>query len=316
MHRPCTCLTLGLAASLFFACDQGPSPEATSLLGEPLHPMELSPEVQADRESKLAEARARHEADPRSEDATIWLGRRLAYLGRYREAIDVYTEGLAHHPDSARLRRHRGHRQLTLRRLDDAIADLSEAARLVEGLPDEVEPDGLPNSRNIPTSTLQTNIHYHLGLAHYLKADWAAAERSYRRCLSLCKNDDMRCATLYWLLLTMMQADDKAGAYALITRVHGPMDIIENHGYRQLLLLFKGELQPEDVLGGDPAVGVAIEDATLAYGIACWHRFQGETDVAIALLERIVEGPAWPAFGHLAAEAELAAHRATAPEPT
>ena len=53
-------------------------------------------------------------------------------------------------------------------------------AELTSGLPDEVEPDGLPNAQNIPTGTLQFNIFYHLGLAHYLKGDLAAALDAYR----------------------------------------------------------------------------------------------------------------------------------------
>ena len=36
--------------------------------------------------------------DPESADAAVWLGRRYAYLGRYREAIDAFTRGLAAHP--------------------------------------------------------------------------------------------------------------------------------------------------------------------------------------------------------------------------
>jgi tetratricopeptide (TPR) repeat protein len=53
----------------------------------------------------------------------IWLGRRLAYLGRYRDAIDALTKGIAKHPTEARLYRHRGHRHITIRKFALAIAD-------------------------------------------------------------------------------------------------------------------------------------------------------------------------------------------------
>ena len=55
---------------------------------------------------------------------------------------------------------------MTVRELDNAIADFERATELTEGQPDEVDPDGLPNALGIPTSTLQFNIWYHLALAH------------------------------------------------------------------------------------------------------------------------------------------------------
>ena len=57
-------------------------------------------------------------------DALIWLGRRNAYLGNYKDAIGIYTEGIQKYPNDARFYRHRGHRLITLRCFDDAIADL------------------------------------------------------------------------------------------------------------------------------------------------------------------------------------------------
>jgi hypothetical protein len=149
--------------------------EAVSLLGQPLVAPELPAEVRRDREAKLAEARAAVEARPDDPDALLWLGRRTAYLGRYREAIEIFSRGASRFPRDARFLRHRGHRHLSLRRFDLAAADLEAAARLVAGRPDEVEPDGLPNAAGIPTSTLHSNIWYHLGLARYLQGDFAAA---------------------------------------------------------------------------------------------------------------------------------------------
>ena len=56
----------------------------------------------------------------------------------------------------------------------------------------------------------------------------------------------------------------------------------------------------------------SIEDATLGYGVGVWHLVNGEADQAQKLFEQIVEEPMWPAFGHIAAEAELA--RAVRPD--
>jgi tetratricopeptide (TPR) repeat protein len=97
-----------------------------------------------------------------------------------RDAIEAYTRGIARHPAEARLYRHRGHRYITTRKFDEAIADLKRAATLVAGKPDEIEPDGAPNKAGIPRSTLQSNSWYHLGLAQDLRGDFQAALASYR----------------------------------------------------------------------------------------------------------------------------------------
>jgi Flp pilus assembly protein TadD len=95
----------------------------------------LPVEVKADREAKLAEARAAVERSPEDADALIWLGRRTAYLGRYQEAIRIFSQGIEKHPDDARFYRHRGHRYITVRDLARAIADLETASRLIAGQP-------------------------------------------------------------------------------------------------------------------------------------------------------------------------------------
>ena len=284
-------------------------PEATSLLGEPLYPPQLDPETRTQREEALMRAAAEYRQDHLDEENIIWFGRRLAYLGRYGEANAVYSDGLALHPTSHKLLRHRGHRYISIRQLDASIADLERATELIEGVPDEVEPDGLPNARNIPTSTSHTNIHYHLGLARYLEGDFDEALGAYRLCLRFSTNDDMRCATSYWLYLTLRRLGRDREAAAVLEPVTAEMDIIENFAYHKLLLLYKGELAPEAVLGTTSLEGESIEDATVGYGVGAWYLLNGEPDRAAEIFRRIVSGPAWPAFGHIAAEAELARRR-------
>lgn len=278
-------------------------PEATSLLGQPLFAPEMAPERRAQFEEKLALARSEFEGNPDNAEAIIWLGRRTAYLGRYREAISLFTQGLRKHPTDARLYRHRGHRYLTVRELDPAIADLEEAARLVAGQPDEVEPDGMPNPSNIPRSTLQSNIWYHLGLAYYLKGDFARADRAFTECLAVSRNDDMLVATLNWLYLSRRRHGEHAAAAKLLERVHPEMEILENASYHKLLLLHKGELEPEALLA---RAEDDLERATLGYGVGAWYLLKGQGERARTVFEGILAGGLWPAFGFLAAEAELA----------
>ena len=281
-----------------------PGAEAVSLLGEPLLPPPLSAEVRARYELLLAQARADHDRNPGDADAIIWLGRRTAYLGRYREAIEIFTRGLEKHPDDARLYRHRGHRYITVRELDRAAADLERAAQLVAGKPDEVEPDGLPNARNIPTSTLQSNIWYHLGLAYYLQGDFERALSAYREDMKVATNPDMLVATSHWLYMTLRRLGRDAEAAAVLAPIRRDMDIIENGSYHRLLLLYKGEL-PADSLLQPASDNPALDDATTGYGLGNWHLYNGRAAEAERVFRRVLAGGQWPAFGYLAAEADV-----------
>ncbi len=291
-------------------------PEAISLLGQPLTPPTLAPETRELFERRLAGAQRRVDADPTDEIAIIWFGRRTAYLGRYREAIRIYSDGLTLHPASAWLYRHRGHRYLTIRRLDDAIADLRAAAALVQGQRDIIEGDGLPNARNEPRSTLNGNIWYHLGVALYCKGDFEGASDAFSECLHFATwNDDMLVATTAWLHRSLRRAGRDDEAAALLEPIHAKMDLIENHAYLKTLLFAKGELPLEAALTAD---GDGVTRATLAYGIAAELLADGETDMAVEILRRIVLTEQWAAFGFIAAEADLARMglRAAEPEPT
>lgn len=279
--------------------------EARSLLGRPLVPPELPPATRQAYLARLAEARSAWEHTPENPDSIIWLARRTAYLGRYREAIARYTEGIRLHPRDARMYRHRGHRYLTVRELDRAIEDLETARRLTAGKPDEVEPDGLPNARNIPTSTLQANIRYHLGLAYYLKGEFGPAAAVFAEDVAAARaagNPDMLVASSHWLYMALRRAGRDREAAAVLAPITRDLPVIENGSYHRLLLLYRGELPADSLLGGNASVA----DVTEAYGVANWHFYHGRRDEATRLWRRILESPQWAAFGYLAAEAEVA----------
>lgn len=277
--------------------------EALSLLGEPLFPPALDSARRADLEANLAAARTSWEHAPEDADSIIWLGRRQAYLAQYRDAIATYSEGIRLHPDDARLFRHRGHRYITVRQFDNAIADLERAAALARGTTDEVEPDGAPNPYNIPTSTLQSNIWYHLALAHYLKGDFERALPAWLECMRVSGNDDMLVATSDWLYMTYRRLGRDAEAETVLEPIHADMRILENDAYHQRLLMYKGEIAPEDLLAIES--DDAVQLATYGYGVANWYLYNGDEAKAREILERIVAAPNWAAFGYIAAEAEL-----------
>jgi tetratricopeptide (TPR) repeat protein len=276
--------------------------QATSLLGKPL--FAAAPSEEALKQLKAAVDA--HKAKPGDADALIWAGRRYGYVGAYRDAIATFTDGIARHPSDARMYRHRGHRHITVREFRKAIDDLSKAAELVAGKADEVEPDGQPNARNIPTSTLNSNIYYHLGLAHYLVGEFDKAAAAYRKCLEFSKNPDMLAATSHWLYMTLRRLDRRAEADAVLAPIARDMDIIENASYHKLLLMYKGLDTPKSLMAA--AKGGGLDGATIGYGVANWHLYNGRPDEAKKILEQIVDANAsqWAAFGYIAAEADYA----------
>ncbi len=322
MKPPLVALALAafLSPDVALAREPAVAEPIKSISGAPLPPLEFAPEKRAELEADLAAAQARYDADPDDEFAAIWLGRRLAYLGRFREAIAVYSKALEQHPTSARLLRHRGHRFITVRDFPRAIADLKQAAELTHAdqSPDEVEDDGQPNAMNIPRSTLHTNIYYHLGVAHYCAGNFGLAYGSFKLCAEICPNDDMRAATWNWYILSARRWADgnskrrvrvDAEIAQLFAQVTPNMEIMENEPYHELLLHYKGELSRELALG--QKTDNAVNDASRAYALGAWSLVNGKPDEARALWSEVVKSPNWAAFGFIAAEAEL--NRAAAP---
>ena len=231
----------------------------------------------------------------------IWLGRRIAYTGSYEEAIDVYSRGIAQYAVDARLYRHRGHRYVTTRQFDKAIADLEHAATLIKDTEDTIEPDGIPNKLNTPVSSLHTNIWYHLGLAYYVTNDLEKALEAFTSCLTASKNDDMVVATKHWLYMIYRRLNQPEKAKQLLENVNTDMTIIENDGYHQLLLFYKGELA-EDQLTPNGSTGAS---EAVQYGIANWHHYNGNTEKAKTLYQSLVANGNPAGFGFIAAEADL-----------
>jgi len=283
--------------------------QAVSLLGDTLRTLPLSATVRTRYEAQLAEARRAYEHTPSNVDSIIWYARRLGYLGLLRESIEIYTRGIALYPNDPWLYRHRGHRFISVREFDNAIADLERATQLVQGKPDVVEPDGQPNAQNQPIGTLHSNIGYHLALAYYLKGDYAKAAAAARREFDAATNDDRRVSIAHWLYLSLRHAGRHDEAARLVEPMRRDMKIIENQAYHRLMLLYKGEILPEAALTVGPDGAFAVTDASAAYGVANWHLFNGRRTDGTQLLRRIVAAGQWGAFGTIAAEAQLARAR-------
>ena len=265
----------------------------------------LSPETKAQYEKNLEAAEAVHLEKPNAADSIIWLGRRTAYLGQYKNAIRIFSSGAVLHKNDPRFLRHRGHRHLTLRCFDDAIRDFERAAELVKGKPDETEPDGIPNLKNIPTSTLQSNIWYHLGLAYYLKGDFAKALTAYEEAQKVSKNNDMRVATSYWHYMTLRRLGKKKEAKKILESFKGNVELIENDEYLKLIRLNRGEAKAAALLASIQGETNTLGSASLGYGIGNYFLYNGDRKKAMEVFQKIVAGNQWASFGYIAAEIEL-----------
>jgi tetratricopeptide (TPR) repeat protein len=279
--------------------------EATSLLGRPLATPPITADAKKTGEANLAKAQADFARNPDSADALLWVGRRLAFLGRYREAIEVFSKGIARWPEDVRFHRHRGHRYVTLREFDKAIADLNRGVEIVKakGLADEPELD----AQGVATDTTQSNLWYHLGLAHYLKGDFEKALAAYREGMKTNGDSPDRTASMSdWLYMTLRRLGRNDEAAQVLEGVGPNLPVRAYYVYWNRLRMYKGEITPEALLS---AGGSEIDRATYAYAVANWYFVNGEKDKAKALFEKIVAGDFWIPFGFIAAEAELARMR-------
>ncbi len=273
--------------------------QAISLLGDSLVMTTPPARIMAAYDS----IKAIYEKDPGNVDQLIWYGRWAAYSGDHKKAISIFSKGIEQFPDEARLYRHRGHRYITTRQFAKAIADLEKAKSLTAGKADVIEPDGQPNAMNIPVSTLQGNILYHLGLAYYLQGDWEKALSVYELAWkTVTTNNDQRASLAHWIYMTARLLNQPAKASSILDQIHEQDVIIENQVYHRLCLFYKGVLSQDSLVGA--ANGKASSNDALLYGIANWYHYNNRPKEAAAMIDQILAGKGWASFGYIAAEAD------------
>jgi len=248
--------------------------------------------AKADEKGDIAKAEAHVAAAPRDVERLLALGRAQAGAWRFRDAIATYTRGLEIVPEDARLYRQRGHRYISTRQFERAVADLKRAAQL--------------NDRDF-------DIWYHLGLAHYLRGDFAEAAGAYERCEAVAqrdraadkdRSDDSLVAVSDWLYMTYRRLNRPSDAARILAAITPESKVRENKSYFRRLMFYRGVMTEDEVLkAGEASAG---EAATVGYGLANWHLYNGRRAKAEEHFRRIVAGSSWPSFGFIAAEAELA----------
>jgi len=265
--------------------------ETITLLGDTL----TSPELKESKSfDQFKSAQLNYFDNQDSPEALIWYGRRIAYLGYFKEAIKVFTLGIEAYPNDARFYRHRGHRYISTRQYDKAINDFEKAVILIDQTIDQIEPDGLPNSKNIPLSTLHGNIWYHLGLTYYLKNDMNNALKAFTNRSVTHKYDDNIVSGGHWLYMIYRRLNKIEESKAVVDQVNQEMNIIENMSYHQSCLFYKGLLEESEL----------VIDEVALYSLANWYIYEkNDTLKAKEYYQELLKGNPF-SFAYIAGEAD------------
>jgi len=262
----------------------------------------IIPEPTGKMLERYEKAKKDFENNPNDLDNIIWYGRRTAYLGQYEKAIGIYSDGIKIFPEESRLYRHRGHRYISIRKYDQALEDLKQASKLIDGQENEMEADGLPNAMNIPVSSRHGNIWYHLGLAYYLIHDYENAYSAYLKCKESGNNDDNIVSSTHWLYMIQRRLGNEALAMEMLEPITPEANIIENKSYYDLCKFYKGLIPLDSLINTEK--GSPSSDAVL-YGLANWHFYNYDKSKAHEMMWKMMESNAWSSFGYLAAESDI-----------
>ncbi|MBL7845888.1 MAG: tetratricopeptide repeat protein [Cyclobacteriaceae bacterium] len=274
-----------------------PEAEAVSFLGTPLYAKAPDSLAAVKSDSLINAIRAKENL---SEDDYVAIGRSLVGLGKFRSAVDVYTEGLAKFPDSYKLLRHRGHRFINLRQLDKAIVDLNRAEELIRNEPPVYEYDAAGKQG----ATYQHQIWYHIGLYHFLKRDYAKGAEAFENSLATAYSGGDKAGASDWLYNCYMRAGAKDQA-AVVAKPFTLDFEIENkdYPYYRRLLLFNGVIKPAELVDENKAIGeMTLYEITKLYGLANYYAYQGDSTHAQTLYNKILQSSEWAGFAYASAE--------------
>jgi Tfp pilus assembly protein PilF len=223
-------------------------------------------------------------ADPRNVQLYIALGTAQAGARQMQEAVQTFTRALAVSPNDAMLYRWRGHRNISVRNWDQAMADLTKGYGI---------------------DSLNYGILYHLGVLRFLRGDYNAAADAFRRAQPRAPDAGELAGSVDWWWMSLMRAGRANEASAMLARNLDSLPI--NNAYARRLKLYRGQLTPATFF--TPADTSDVDVATLSFGLGNWYLVKGDTANARALFERSVKSGGWPGFAFMASEVELARRR-------
>jgi tetratricopeptide (TPR) repeat protein len=230
----------------------------------------------------VTKAQAALAADPRTVARIIDLGVAQSGARQFREAIATFTRGLEIEPNNALLLRWRGHRYLSIREFDRALADLTRGGAI---------------DRTI------YGIWYHLGIVQYVRGEFAAAAASFARAQPIAPDPGELAGSTDWLWMSLSRAGRGAEAKAMLDRRPESKSPPVTNAYTRRLQLYRGEIGPDALL--TPADTEDVQVATIAYGVGNWYLLRGDKAQARVWFERSIQSGGWPGFGFILSEVEL-----------
>jgi Flp pilus assembly protein TadD len=219
-------------------------------------------------------------AEPRSVPRFIQLGVAQAGARQMREAVQTFTRALAVAPNDPMLYRWRGHRNLSVRNFDGAMADLT---------------------RGYGLDSTNYGILYHLGVLRFVRGDFNAAADAFARAQPRAPDGGELAGATDWLWMSLQRAGRGPEAAAMLAR--HPDSLPASNAYIKRLKLYRGEIGPEALF--TPSDTGDVDVATLSFGLGNWYFVKGDTARAREQFRRSVQSGGWPAFGFIASEVEL-----------
>jgi hypothetical protein len=187
---------------------------------------------------------------------------------------------------------------------DYSILDSEKAVDMMLEKPDFVEPSGLAGAEKTTEYTFYTNVYYHLGLAYMLKGDLLNARKAFDDLLDVGVNDDHIIMSCYWNYIILKRLGYEKEAKEILGYVKPDMVCSVSGGYYECLKMFKGELEPEDIIG-DKGEDDQLSLVTTGFGVANEYKFRGNHNKYVEILKRVVSTNAWSGFGYISAEVDL-----------
>jgi len=139
-----------------------------------------------------------------------------------------------------------------------------------------------------------------------VRGDFHAAADAFARAQPRAPDGGELAGATDWLWMSLQRGGRATEAAAMLAA--RPDTAPTTVAYARRLALYRGEIGPDALF--TPSDTSDVQVATLAYGLGNWYLVRGDTARARSQFERAVRSGGWPAFGFIAAEAELARLRA------
>lgn len=231
----------------------------------------------------VARAQQALATNPKDLNLIVALGTAQAGVRDMRGAVVTFTKGLEAHPNNALLYRWRGHRHLSLREFDAALADFASGLK---------------------TDSTVYGIWFHLGIVKFVRGDFNGAADAFTRAQPRAPDAGELAGSTDWLWMSLSRAGKHAEAQAMLDRKPDSLKVTDpEYAYVKRLRMYRGQVKPEALITTTDTADV--QQATLNFGLGNYYIVKGDTAHAKQAFERAVRSGGWPGFGFIVSEAEL-----------